>query len=60
MKLELTEDELKKILLSLKQSLMTMRDDHSKVSYISEISIGLVGSWLRWSVILSGNPSNQE
>lgn len=41
MKLELTEDELKKILLSLKQSLMTMRDEHSKVSYISEISIGL-------------------
>ena len=41
MKLELTEDELKQILLSLKQSLITMRDDHSKVSFISEMGIGL-------------------
>jgi len=41
MKLELTEDELKQILLSLKQSLITMRDEHSKVSFISAMGIGL-------------------
>lgn len=41
MKLQLTEDELKQILLSLKQSLITMRDEHSKVSFISAMGIGL-------------------
>ena len=41
MKLELTEDELKKILLSLQQSLILLRDEHSKVSFISAMGIGL-------------------
>ena len=35
------EDELKKILLSLQQSLILLRDEHSKVSFISAMGIGL-------------------
>lgn len=41
MKLELTEDELKQILSCLKQSILTMHKDHSKVSFISSRGIGL-------------------
>ena len=41
MKLELTEDELKKIILSLQQSLILLRDEHSKVSFISAMGISL-------------------
>ena len=41
MKLELTEDEVRQILLSLKQSLITMHKEHIKVSFISAMGIGL-------------------
>lgn len=41
MKLDLTEAEVSVILSSLKQSILTMHKDHSKVSFISSKGIGL-------------------